>query len=156
MIEELGEEGPEAQLTPGARVIGDEYPELLVRDERQICVEPARVTAMPDDTKAVAGLLVKAQRESRYAGIMTERSRVHLLGGRIGEDALAVERAFVEVGDHELRHVGGAGGDRAGGRGVDDLELLRLVRAIAPRVSLRHVGAKAWRERLTRRRLGHA
>ena len=156
MIQELGEKRPEAQLTTRARVVGDKHSELLIRYQRQIRMEPARVTAMADDAEAVAGLFVKAQRESWYARIMTERSRVHLLGGRLGEDALAVERAVVEVGDHELRHIGGAGGDRAGGRGVDDLELLRFVRAIAPRVSLRHVGAEPWRQRLPRRRLVHA
>ena len=31
MVEELGEEGPEAQLTARARVVGDEYPEAWIR-----------------------------------------------------------------------------------------------------------------------------
>ena len=49
VVEELGEERTEAQLTPGARVVGDEDAQLLVWYEREIRMEPARVAAMSDD-----------------------------------------------------------------------------------------------------------
>ena len=87
---------------------------------------------------------------------MAEGSRVHRFRRRFGEDALAVEHAVLEVRDHEFGHIRGTGGDGARGRGVDDLELLRLVRTAGPRVALRHVAAEARRQRLPRRRRVHA
>src|SRR5690242_13951587 len=60
VVEELGEEGPEAQLSAGAGVVRDEDSELVIRDERQIGVEEARVAPVTDDAEAVARLLVEA------------------------------------------------------------------------------------------------
>ena len=156
MIEELRLELREAELTARVRVVRDEHAQLFIRDEREVGVEPLRVAAVPDDSQTVTRLLVESEREAGKPRIVAERARVHALGGRVGENALAIELAVVQVRDHELRHVGRAGGNRPRRHRFDDLELLRLVRAAAPRVAVGHVGPQALRHRLARRRLRHA
>src|SRR5690349_10086187 len=86
VVEELGEEGTEAQLTARARVVRDEDAELLLGNQREVGMEPSRVAAVADDAEAVAGFLVEAQREARNAWIVAEGPRVHPLRRRVGEN----------------------------------------------------------------------
>ena len=86
---------------------------------------------------------------------MRERARVHAHRGRLGEYPLAVVLAVAEVREHELRHVGRARPDRAGGRGVHELVLVRLEPAAAPRETAGHVGRELRGQRLSRGGLRH-
>src|SRR5881409_1008143 len=60
VIEKFRQEGPEAELPASARVVRHEDTELLVRNEREVGVEPLRVAAMADDPQSVARLLVES------------------------------------------------------------------------------------------------
>src|SRR5947209_6255138 len=60
VVEKFRQERPEAELPASARVVGDEDTELLVRNEGEVGVEPARVAAVTDDPQSVARLLVEA------------------------------------------------------------------------------------------------
>src|SRR3954470_24931109 len=60
VVEELGEEWPEAQLPTSRRVVRDEDAELLIGNEREIGVKEARVAAVANDVEAMTRFLVEA------------------------------------------------------------------------------------------------
>src|SRR3954451_2575219 len=60
VVEELGEERPEAQLPTGRGVVRHEDAELLIGNESEIGVEEARVAAVANDVEPVTRFLVEA------------------------------------------------------------------------------------------------
>src|SRR4029453_2121589 len=128
--------------------------DLLARNEREVAVEPLRVTAVANDANAMTRLLVEAVSESVQPRVVREDARVHLLGRRGGKDTLAVVLAVVEMRDHELRHVRRRRRYRPSWpRARDDLPLVWLERAAFPLVAVRHLVRVACRQRLARRGL---
>lgn len=97
--------------------------------ELEVRVEEVGVAAVADDPVAVAALVEEAQGHARAVGqaaelLGVERALVHELHRGLVQQRRAAGLG-AEVGQHEAGHVGGGGGQRAGGRGGDDLERLR-------------------------------
>ena len=120
--------GHEGRLAP--RVDGDEEPDAFLLEQPELAVEIVRVPAVPDDPPAVHVRLVEAQAGPADGGLGAEDARVHGAGRLRLQDARLSRPPLLQVGDHEAGHVGGGGGQRAGGAEIrDELVAFRLERA---------------------------
>ena len=146
------------QLPPQAAVVaavdGHEHAHALLREQRQLAVEPLGVAGVAEDVLAVAVHVVPAQRHRVQAGHRGAVVVLHLAqrGGR--EDPRAAVAAALQLGEHEARHRLAAGRQRAGRRRVHQLE--RPWRRAGVRIAQRHVRRQRLRQRLAEAGVPHA
>ena len=142
-----------AALVAGA-VERHEDADVRVQQQVQVAVEVVRVAGVADDALAVAVFMVEAQGVAVQARRIGALLGVHQGGRGRRQDLAALVAAALQLGDHEVGHVQRRRAHRAGRRGVDDLEGLRLAvgRGL---VAGGHHRRQRGRQRLPERRVPH-
>src|SRR5262249_31798489 len=114
------------------------------------------VASVTDHALAILVQLHESVTHRTCLRIMTEEGFAHPASGLGLENSSVAELTIVEMGEHKLGGVGGGRADAAGrGRGYV-FKSLRLVLAVFPLITLRHIGRQFVLGRLAYQRVIHS
>ena len=120
----------------------------------KVAVKRDRVAAVAYDAEAVPRFFVKAMCHRIHRGILGQQAFVHQFGRFRFQDHGIARFSILQMGHHELCHVGRTTAEAACGEcGYD----LKIDRGIGPKtIALRHLGSKIFRQGLRKSRVRHA
>ena len=88
----------------------------------QVAVKNLGIAGVANNAVSIRGLLIKTMRHPVQAVVRTKEPGVHQRGGFRAQNLHTAKLSILQVGDHEVTHVPGSGGDAARWKPFDEFE----------------------------------